>query len=105
MKLSNRLISALAAFVMVVAPVYLSAAAKDKSKTEKVVQGSVIVATDSNLIIRNGKADMTLLYDSASQKPAALAPGTSVLVHYRDEKNKRIVTTVEMATGKTSTGQ
>jgi hypothetical protein len=105
MKVANRLISVLAAFVLVMAPVYGSASAKAKSKTEKVVQGSVIVATDSNLIIRNGKADVTLLYDSASQKPASLAPGTSVLVHYRDEKNKHIVTVVERAAEKPSTGQ
>lgn len=99
MNASARLISMLTASFLLVAPAFMSSAPKEKTNTDKTVQGTVLAATDGNLIIRKGKSDMSLTYDSASQKPSALATGTPVLVHYRDEKNKHVVTTVEVTDG------
>jgi len=90
---------------LVVAPVLLISAPREKTDTDRSVQGTVVAATDVNLIIRNGKYDVSLTYDSASKKPSTLASGTSVLVHYRDEKNKHIVTTVEVVDPNSSTGK
>ena len=105
MKASARLISVLTATFLFVAPAFLTSAPKEKTSTDKSVQGTVITATDVNLIIRKGKTDVSLEYDSASKKPSALATGTPVLIHYRDEKNKHIVTTVEVVNGNSSSGK
>jgi hypothetical protein len=102
MKASARLMSALTVTFLLVAPFFLSSSPKEKTSTDKSVQGTVLAATDVNLIIRKGKSDVSLEYDSASKKPSALATGTPVLVHYRDEKNKHIVTTVEVVDGNSS---
>jgi len=104
MKASAALTVLTAAFFLV-APAVLSSAPKEKTSTDKSVQGTVLAATDVNLIIRKGKSDVSLEYDSASKKPSALASGTSVLVHYRDEKNKHIVTTVEVVDPNSSAGK
>ena len=104
MKASAALTVLTAAFFLV-APALLSSAPKEKSSTDKSVQGTVLTATDVNLIIRKGKTDLNMTYDSASKKPSALASGTSVLVHYRDEKNKHIVTTVEVVDPNSSAGK
>jgi len=100
MKANPRMISMLSAFVLLVAPAFASPMPKAKAKAEKVVQGTVFVATDVDLVIRKGKSDVTLMYDSATQKPATLTPGTLVTVHYRDEKNIRVATVVEVTGGK-----
>jgi hypothetical protein len=105
MKATAGLMSVLAATFLFVAPVLLTSAPKEKTGTDKSVQGTVLAATDANLIIRKGKSDVSLEYDSASKKPSALATGTPVLVHYRDEKNKHIVTTVEVVDPNSSTGK
>ena len=105
MKASSRLISVLTATFLFVAPAFLTSAPKEKTSTDKSVQGTVVTATDVNLIIRKGKTDVSMEYDSASQKPSALATGTPVLIHYRDEKNKHIVTTVEVVNGNSSSGK
>jgi len=102
MTVSARIISILTALVLIVVLANGVAMAKAKTKTDKIVQGTVVTATDGDLIIRKGKADVTLMYDSASQKPATLAAGTAVRVHYRDEKSQRIVTLVEVTPGKTN---
>jgi hypothetical protein len=91
--------TALNATLLLIAPLMLTAAPKEKSSTDKSVQGTVVAATDANLIIRKGKSDVSLEYDAASRKPSTLAAGTPVLIHYRDEKNKHIVTTVEVVEG------
>ena len=103
MKASARLMSILTATFLLVAPALMSSAPKEKTSTDKSVQGTVLAATDVNLIIRKGRSDVSLTYDSASKKPTTLASGTPVLVHYRDEKNKHIVTTVEVIDGNSST--
>jgi hypothetical protein len=102
MKASARWISVLTATLLLVAPMLVTPAPKEKTATDKTVQGTVLAATDSSLIIRKGKADMSLEYDSASKKPSTLATGTAVLVHFRDEKNKHVVTTVEVVDGNSS---
>jgi hypothetical protein len=105
MKAAARLMSVLTATVLLVAPALLSSAPKEKTSTDKSVQGTVLAATDVNLIIRKGKSDVSLEYDSGSKKPSTLATGTPVLVHYRDEKNKHIITTVEVVDGNSSTSK
>jgi hypothetical protein len=102
MKATARLISVFAATFLLVAPMLVTSAPKEKTSTDKTVQGTVLTTTDSNLVIRKGKADMSLEYDSASKKPTTLAAGTSVLVHFRDEKNKHIVTNIEIMDGNSS---
>ena len=94
--------AALTATFLLIAPLLLTAAPKEKSSTEKSVQGTVVAATDANLIIRKGKSDVSLEYDAASRKPSTLAAGTPVRIHYRDEKNKHIVTSVEVVDGSSS---
>ena len=105
MKASAGLMSVLTATFLLVAPMLVSSAPKEKTNTDKSVQGTVLAATDVNLIIRKGKSDMSLDYDSASKKPSTLATGTAVLVHFRDEKNKHVVTTVEVVDGNSSAGK
>ena len=105
MKASTGLLSFLAATFLLVAPMLVSSAPKEKTSTDKSVQGTVLAATDANLIIRKGKSDMSLEYDSASKKPSTLTAGSSVLVHFRDEKNKHVVTTVEVVDSKSSDGK
>ena len=100
MKPIARTMSLLTAMFLLVSSAFASSTPKAKTAPEKVVQGTVLTATDSNLIIRKGKTDVSLMYDSASQKPATLAAGTSVLVHYRDEKKQHIVTTIEVTGAK-----
>jgi hypothetical protein len=90
---------------LLIAPALLSSAPKEKTSTDKSVQGTVLAATDVNLIVRKGKSDVNLTYDSASKKPSSLATGTPVLVHYRDEKNKHIVTTVEVVDANAGTSK
>ena len=99
MKASAGLISVLTATFLFVAPSFVFSTPKEKTSTDKSVQGTVLAATDSNLVIRKGKSDVSLEYDSASKKPSTLATGTAVLVHYRDEKNKHVITTVEVVDG------
>jgi len=103
MKTNARLISVLTAGLLVAAPLFMSAAPKEKVATEKVVQGTVVAATNDNLIIRKGKTDWSMQYDAAARKPATLTAGAAVMVHYRDEKNKHIITSVELSTGSTGT--
>ena len=106
MKATAKWISVFAAIFLLVSPMLVTSEPKEKTTTpDKTVQGTVLATTDSNLIIRKGKADMSLQYDSASKKPSSLATGTAVLVHFRDEKNKHVVTTVEVVDGKTSAGK
>jgi len=105
MKITAITLSVLTAIFLIATPAFSSSTPKSKTSTEKVVQGTVLTSTDSNLVIRKGKSDWSLTYDSASQKPSALTVGTPVLVHYRDEKNKHIVTTVEVTDAKTNTSQ
>jgi len=102
MKASARIITVSIAMFLLVAPSFAKSTPKSKTTSEKIVQGTVLVATDGNLVIRKGKTDVSLMYDSASQKPPTLAAGTFVLVHYRDEKNKHVVTTVEVTDEKAS---
>ena len=104
MKISARIISMLTAAALLVTPVFASSTPKTKTKAEKVVQGTVLTATNDTLIIRKGKSDLALLYDSSFQKPSRLVPGTSVLVHYRDEKTKHVITAVEVTDGKSNDG-
>ncbi len=68
MKASARLMSVLTAAFLLVAPALLSSAPKEKTSTDKSVQGTVLAATDVNLIIRKGKSDVSLTYDSASKE-------------------------------------
>jgi hypothetical protein len=105
MKAIARLMCVLTVTFLLVAPVFMSSSPKGKTSTDKSVQGTVLAATDVNLVIRKGKSDVSLEYDSASKKPSALATGTPVLVHYRDEKNKHIVTTVEVVNGDSSSSK
>jgi hypothetical protein len=105
MKAIARLMCVLTVTFLLVAPVFMSSSPKEKTSTDKSVQGTVLAATDVNLVIRKGKSDVSLEYDSASKKPSALATGTPVLVHYRDEKNKHIVTTVEVVNGDSSSSK
>jgi len=99
MKATAKLMSVLAAAFLLVAPMLVSSAPKEKTSADKTVQGTVLTTTDSNMVIRKGKSDMNLEFDSASKKPTTLAAGTAVLVHFRDEKNKHVVTTVEVVDG------
>ena len=105
MKASTGVMSVLTASFLLFAPMLVSSSPKERTKTDKSVQGTVLTATDVNLVIRKGKSDMSLEYDSASKKPSTLAAGTAVLVHFRDEKNKHVVTTVEVVDGNSSAGK
>jgi hypothetical protein len=105
MKARSGLLAILTATFLLIAPMLVSSAPKEKTSTDKTVQGTVLAATDSNLVIRNGKSDMSLEYDSASKKPSTLTAGSSVLVHFRDEKNKHVVTTVEVVDANSSAGK
>ena len=46
--------AALTATFLLIAPLLLTAAPKEKSSTDKSVQGTVVAATDANLVIRKG---------------------------------------------------
>jgi hypothetical protein len=105
MKANTGLMSVLTATFLFVAPMFVSSAPKEKASSDKSVQGTVLAATDVNLIIRKGKSDMSLEYDSASKKPSTLATGTAVVVHFRDEKNKHDVTTVDVVDGNSGAGK
>ena len=95
-------LTVLTAIFLFIAPALLPAASNGKAVADKSVQGTVVAATDANLVIRKGKTDVSLEYDSVSKKPSTLPAGTSVLVHYRDEKNKHVITTVEVVDGNSS---
>ena len=105
MKANVGLMSVLTAAFLFVVPSLVSSAPKGKTSIDKSVQGTVLAATDTNIIIRKGKSDVNLEYDSASKKPSTLATGAAVLVHYRDEKNRHVITTVEVVDGKSSAGK
>lgn len=105
MKSTGGMMSVFAAVFLFAAPLLVSSAPKEKTSSDKSVQGTVLAATPTNLVIRKGKSDVSLEYDSASKKPSTLATGTAVLVHYRDEKNKHVITTVEVVDGNASAGK
>ena len=105
MRVNARLVSLVTAGCLMAAPLLVSAKNKEKTSSEKVVQGTVVAATNDNLIIRKGKADWSMQYDAASRKLADLTAGTAVMVHYRDQNQKHIITTVELANNSAGGGK
>ena len=110
MMLHKRMICMAIATAFAIAPMYANAqtagkpaataktAKAPKPAKERVLKGSVVALTGDTLTIRgDNKKDAVFMLNSGTQKPASLAAGAKITVHYKDEANKHIATNIESA--------
>jgi hypothetical protein len=77
-----------------------ASAAKPAGKAMK-SSGTVVSATDTNLVVTSGKAkkQITYLLNAETQKPDTLAPGSKVTIEYKMNGKERVATMIQEATG------
>ena len=79
-------------------------ATEHKTQPTHTTKGTVSSVTTTQLMLSPGKGrkDLSFMLGADAQKPANLAPGDKVTVHYRVENNQNMVTSIQTEPSKNS---
>src|SRR5262245_22990064 len=79
-------------------------ATEHKTQPTHTTKGTVSSVTTTQLMLSPGKGrkDLSFMLGADAQKPANLAPGDKVTVHYRVENNQNMVTSIQAQPSKST---